>query len=306
MAFDNAYPTSSSTLSTMTQWEAFWVGGLGGAAGVIAGTGSELIPSINSSARSVSLGSGAALVRGFYSNNPSTYTATVPTQSAGDRVDRMVLRLDRTAMTAPNWIKPTIIQGTSGSSSPPAVQSGSTGSWDLLICRWTTKADGTLTGLVDERSKLGGSFVAFTSTGRPAASPPRLGWETDTSRLLLADGTSWSAVFTDSDWFDVPVTGHWQAGSYAPQVRRRDQVICLRGSVTRTVDTLQSTVVNSQIAALTSDFFPQGTHNFTTLTSAVSPARLQISPSGVLAIVDLAADLTVGRSVYLDTTYFWE
>jgi hypothetical protein len=73
--------------------------------------------------------------------------------------------------------------------------------------------------------------------------------------------------------------------------------------MTRTVDTLQSTVVNSLMATLTSDFWPVGTVNCPTLTSASSPARFQISPSGAVSVIDLAIDMTVGRGIYLDTTY---
>jgi hypothetical protein len=306
MAWDDAYPTAASTLSTMAQWEAFWVGGLGGAAGVIAGNGAELSPSINSGARTVSVGTGAALVRGFYSNNPATYTASVPAQSAADRVDRLALRLDRTAVTAPTWVQPTIIQGTSGSATPPTLQTSTTGSWDLPLCRWTTKADGTLTGLVDERVSLGGSFVLINSGSRPSASPPRLGWETDTGRLMYADGSTWSPVDYDSGWIDLTIIGHWTAGGYKPQIRRSGSVVYVRGSIQRTIDTLQSTVDNSPIAQLTTDFYPAGAHNYTQSTSAAGLVRLQVSYQGALAVTDSNADIPVGRVIYLDTTYMYQ
>jgi hypothetical protein len=57
------------------------------------------------------------------------------------------------------------------------------------------------------------------------------------------------------------------------------------------------------MATLTSDFWPVGTVNCPTLTSACSPARFQISPSGAVSVIDLAIDMTVGRGIYLDTTY---
>jgi len=219
MTFDEAMPTpDGNTIATMSDWESYWVGGLGGAAGVVAGRGGELSPSINSGARTVSAASGGALVRGFYVNNPATTTMAVPTQSAGDRVDRLALRLDRTASVAADWLKPIILQGTSGSATPPALAATDNASWDLPIARWTTKADTTLTGLVDERLALGGSFMVFKSANRPSASPPRLGYETDTGRLLLANGSAWAAVIDDTGWVNVPVVGNWAAGGFTPKI----------------------------------------------------------------------------------------
>lgn len=304
MAFDEAMPTpDGNQVDTMTSWEAYWVGGLGGAAGVIAGKGGELAPSINSGARTVSAASGAALVRGFYVGNPSTYTASVPAHSVADRVDRLVLRLDRTAVTAADWLKPIIVQGTSGSASPPALLATDAGSWDLPVARWTTKADNSLTGFVDERQSLGGSFMVFRSTQRPAVSPPRLGYETDTGRLLFANGSSWAAVVDDSGWVNVTPIGNWAVGGYLPQVRRVGSVVFLRGSMVRTTNTLQSTDTNSPLANIDTQFRPAGTHNYSTVTSTVSPIRIQMTNAGSLAIVDLAADAPVGRAIYLDTTW---
>lgn len=303
MAIDNAFPTAATALTTMAQWEALYVGGMGGASGVIAGKASELAPSINSGARTVSLAAGSALVRGFYVNNAAATATAVPTASAGDRVDRLVLRLDRTAVTAPNWVKPVIIQGTSGSSTPPAIQATDNASWDEPMFRWTTKADGTLTGLVDERRLIGGQFSTFRSTTRPAASPPRMGRETDTARLLVADGSQWAPVIADTGFVNITVTGNWKAGGLLPQIRCVGSVVYLRGSIERTVNTLQSTDTNSPFASIGSPFRPVGNHTWSHLTSAASPTRLNVSPAGALAVVDLAADVPVGRQVYIDTTW---
>jgi hypothetical protein len=304
MAFDESMPTpDGNQVATMTDWEAYWVGGLGGAAGVIAGKGGELAASINSGARTVSAASGAAMVRGFYVNNPSTYTASVPAHSVADRVDRLVLRLDRTASVAADWLKPVILQGTSGSASPPALAATDAGSWDLPVARWTTKADGSLTGFADERQSLGGSFMVFKSTQRPAASPPRLGYETDTGRLLFANGSAWSAVTDDTGFITVKPIGNWTVGGYQPQIRRVGSVVYLRGSMARTTNTLQSTDTNSPLATIDTQFRPVGTHNYSTVTSTASPVRIQMNLDGSLALVDLVADIPVGRAIYIDTMW---
>lgn len=306
MAFDAPMPTpDGNTVNTMPLWEAYWVGGLGGAAGVMAGKLGELAPSINSGARTVSAATGAAFVRGFYIANPtSTYTANVPAASVADRVDRLVLRLDRTASVAANWLKPVIIQGTSGSTTPPAIQSTDAGSWDLPIARWTTKADGTLANLVDERYKSGGQFLVFNSTARPPASPPRQAYELDTGKPLYSDGSQWNYYGSDTGYQNLPISGFWAVGGFQPQIRLLNGWVYLRGSIARTTNTLQSTDTNSPIGTIPAQFRPAGTHNWAGLTSSMSHVRLQVTfDTGALAIVDLSADIPTGRAVYLDTSW---
>lgn len=306
MAYDEPMPTpDGNTVSTMPTWEAYWVGGLGGAAGVMAGKAGELAPSINSGARTVSTATGAAFVRGFYIANPTTtYTASVPAASVADRVDRLVLRLDRTASVAADWLKPIIIQGTSGSATPPAIQSTDAGSWDLTIARWTTKADGTLTGLVDERCMSGGQFLTFMSTARPPASPPRQGLERDTKKPVYSDGSAWNYYESDTGYSNLLISGYWQVGGFQPQIRLRNGWVYLRGSIVRTTNTLPSTDTNSPIGTISTPYLPAGTHNWGQLTSAMGHVRLQVDyATGALAIVDLSSDITVGRAVYLDTAW---
>jgi len=306
MAYDEPMPTpDGNTVSTMTDWEAYWVGGLGGASGVVAGKLGELAPSINSGSRTVSTATGAAFVRGFYVQNPTTtHTASVPAQSVGDRVDRLVLRLDRTASVAANWLKPVILQGSSGSSTPPTMQVSTDGSYDEPIARWTTKADGSLTGLVDERRRSGGQFLVFNSAARPPASPPRQGYELDTGRPVYADGSNWNYYETDTGFQNVAITGFWAVGGFTPQIRLRNGWVYLRGSIARTTNTLQSTDTNSPIGTIPTQFRPAGTHNWAAVTSSMGHVRLQVDYStGALAVVDLSADITVGRTVYLDTAW---
>jgi hypothetical protein len=308
VAYDEAMPTpgpGGNTVSTMPAWEAYWVAGLGGASYVMAGRGGELAPSINSASRTVSTATGAAFVRGFYvSNTAGVYTASVPAASAADRVDRLVLRLDRSQTTAADWLKPIIVQGSSGSASPPALQTSDTSLYDLPICRWTTKANGTLTGLVDERYKTGGGFLTFTSSARPAASPPRIGFETDTGQAMYANGSSWIPLLPDTGYSNLPISGNWKVGGYQPQLRLLNGWVYLRGSVERTTNTLQSTDTNSPIGTIPAGYRPAGTHNWSSVTSDMHHVRFQVAyDTGALAIVSLSADFGVGHVTYLDTSW---
>lgn len=188
---DEAYPLPGvTTMSTLAEWEAFFTPL--GLDGVIRGTGNELVGSLNSGARTAVVGTGAANIRGFHKPVTSATSTAIPAASAQNRVDRLVLRLDRTASAAANFIKPAVITGTSGSTTPPALQATTSGLWDLPICRWTSASNGALSGLTDERYWADGSF---NSTSRPPAAPARFGIELDTGpRTMWANGTTWSPI----------------------------------------------------------------------------------------------------------------
>ena len=103
MALDNAFPsgtTPPTQLSTAAQWESYFVAGLGGATGVAQGVGSLFAGSLNSGTRSAVVATGAAMIRGFYVNGGSSVSTSIPAASGQNRIDRLVLRLDRTASAA--------------------------------------------------------------------------------------------------------------------------------------------------------------------------------------------------------------
>jgi hypothetical protein len=231
MALDNAVPAPSNNLESLTQWEVLY-SALG--SGVIPNVGNEFIPSLDSVNRLVLMGTGTALVRGFYTSGSSITSTGAPTASVSPRIDRLVLRLDRTASTAANWIKPVIITGTPGSSpSAPAIQSSlsASGQWDLPICQYRAETNGSLTSLVDERYKLSVPFTVMMSASRPSASPPRIGWEIDTSRLVYSDGTSWHVLVSDTGWVNLSMASGWTQGGFGLATRIRNGICHLSGSV---------------------------------------------------------------------------
>lgn len=309
MAFDAPMPTpDGNTVNTMPLWEAYWVAGLGGASYVQAGKAGELAPSINSGGRTVSLATGAAFVRGFYIGNPSaTYTASVPAASAADRVDRQVLRLDRTASVAANWLKPVIIQGTSGSLTPPAIQATDAGSWDLPIARWTTKADGSLTGLVDERYKAGGQFLVFTSKARPPASPPRQGLELDSGKPMYSDGSAWFYYDTDTGWVTLTLSNaSWAVSSPLTCLARlRNGVATIRIAVKRVSPTFSKADADGSIlCTLPSQFRPSIIQfGAVVFSGGIGSARVDVGTDGVVSLQHNTADVVKDRTAVFSISY---
>lgn len=202
MAADDAFPVPGvSAIQTVAAWEAFFHPAFGG--GVIPDTGSALAPSLDASGRNVVMQPGAAIVRAFYKPvTEATYTP-VPAASSQNRVDRLVLRLNRAAADAASFIAPVVIAGTPAASpQAPALTRTPSGLWDLPIARWTSASNGSLTGLVDERVTTAGVTAMPAAGGTPALDRPGLLIQPDTGALLAstAAGAAWQTVWAPDGW----------------------------------------------------------------------------------------------------------
>ncbi|NEA22591.1 hypothetical protein [Actinomadura bangladeshensis] len=308
MALDNAYPTSASTLSTMAQWEGFFTGF--SADGVLPGIRNEFAATLNAGARTAVLDTGAAQIRGFHVDGPSTTATSIPAADTQNRIDRLVLRLDRTAATAAGWITPVVIEGTpSASPQAPALAQTPDGNYDIPIARWTSASDGSLAALVDERQFAAASPVEFRSTAQPSATIRRLGFERDTSRVLWADGTSWRIVHDDTGWVTLGLNGKdkaaWQA--LDPLIYRRiNGVVHLRFSLKR---------INMQLGLSDEDgstpyVLPAGFRPHTDKPPALgygnharAGLQLFIYPTGEVRVYPLNEDMPKNRRIYAQATF---
>lgn len=264
----------------------------------------------NSSGREVHVRAGKyGIVQGHaWESGTSEFALTIAANASGStRTDTVVLRLDRST-----WdVNIVVRQGTPGAG-PPTLQrdSGDTGLWEIPVADVTvdnvaaTIAAGKVyarpllqsgairpcTVITDIQSTLAvGDLVFEASTGR------WIGWTTSGASVLAGQDTGYS---------NLAIIGNWTVGGFTPQIRSRGGWVYLRGSITRTVNTLQSTDTNSPIGTIPAVYRPAGTHNWGQLTSAMGHVRLQVDyATGALAIVDLSSDITVGRAVYLDTAW---
>ncbi|MCP9947284.1 hypothetical protein [Actinomadura madurae] len=307
MAIDDAYPTSASTLSTMAQWEGFFTGF--SADGVIPGVLNEMVPSLNAGARTAVLGTGAAQIRGFHVDNPSSTATSIPTADAQNRIDRLVLRLDRTAAAAADWITPVVIEGTpSATPQIPALAQTSDGDFDVPIARWTSASNGSLSGLVDERVFAAASPVEFRSDARPSATLRRIGIERDTNKVLFADGTTWQTVWEDTGWVDLtpngPNANAW-TNNIVSRVRRRNGHVHLRISIRRwSTNGLGTADEDGSVPFVLSSGFRPSVQEVGFGFHSRSPIALRVESDGSVRIFALTADVPVNRTVLAGADYF--
>lgn len=297
---DAAFPLPGvTTVSTIGDWESLFYPMA--QSGVVPGVGNELVPSLDTAGRNIVIGTGGAIVRAFYKPVSSSTSTAVPAASSQDRIDRLVLRLDRSQVVAANFVVPHVILGTPGSSpAVPALTQTATGLWDLPVAYWTSKSTGALTGLTDERDFAGGSLSAGSSAGHHVPGRPGLRIDKDTGELLMSvAGTSWDTTiyYPDDPWETLqPLANGWSvdhtdAFAKAHLSRDRTRVELVAGGMTAgTVD--GGTVV----ATLAQKYRPRISHAFlvaATATVAGTSAFFTLNPAGVLACYGISHGASV-------------
>jgi hypothetical protein len=152
----------------------------------------------------VKVSSGFAIIRGHAVY--STATEVLPIAAAGTsaRVDRVVLRLDPVA----NSITLVVLQGTAGSSTPPAPTQTDTGTYEFPLATVAVGANVTsiaAAAVTGERKFIGNTVGAWTTSTRPTVNLRigRLGYNNDTKGWEFWNGTAWADVSQAADWSTI-------------------------------------------------------------------------------------------------------
>lgn len=149
----DARPSAFTQLTATSDWEYLLA-----AAGIRDGVDqfSSLTPTLDSSGRNAVIGAGNCVIKGMLWRCDAPVNTAIPAASASNRIDRLVLRLNRGASTSPTVIQPVIITGTpSGSPAEPPLVQTPAGFWDIPISSWTSASNGSISGLLDERQYTG-------------------------------------------------------------------------------------------------------------------------------------------------------
>ncbi len=194
MTITNARPCSFTQLTLDSEWEDI-IRTLGLRSGLYgdptdsAGTTSFDVPG-----RNIVLAPCKVVIEGRLWATDANVSTAIPAASASNRIDRLVLRLNRAAGSAATVVQPVVLTGTPGSGLPPAVSYSLGGTYDVKVASWTSQSNGTLSGLTDERSFCSAGLPVCTSATRPDYFENiGLAFESDTSRIIYWNGTAWTA-----------------------------------------------------------------------------------------------------------------
>ncbi|OLT12997.1 hypothetical protein BJF79_03600 [Actinomadura sp. CNU-125] len=311
MALDDAYPTGATQLETTAQWEAF-VSSFA-TDGVVAGVRGEFAPYLNFGARTAAMVTGAALIRGFRTEGASDTAVAIPAPSAQDRVDRLVLRLDRDSATAAGWVTAAVLTGTPGTSpQPPALTQTTDGIYEIPISRWTSAANGQLSGFADERVIAAAPPVEFNSWARPSPSLRRVGFDRTTGSVLWADGTSWRVLSEDTGWINLQLSGatagpnanSW-TNNVVSRVRLRDRQVHLRLAIRRWDDYgLGLDDANGSVPFILPSLYRPEVWEVGFGYHSRSPVVVRVEPDGSVRIFPLETNLPAGRTIIAGANYF--
>ncbi|MEV6437230.1 hypothetical protein [Streptomyces anulatus] len=164
------------------------------------------------------------------------------------RLDRVVLRLDRSTWT----VRAVIKAGTPGAAAPPLTRdAGTTGVWELPLSVVTVRA-GALSTTVARGELYVGTRVrpSLSTTLNLAPEQGEMAYLTDTQELRIYSGTTWRSVYRrdSSAVIDTPIFG-WKNETQSVIEMRGGNVHLRLGSFQRVAGVVDSQV-NSRLPVL--------------------------------------------------------
>lgn len=300
MTVQNARPCSFTQLTTDADWEML-VATYGLLSGVRGAPGSPyLTPSFDGATRSIDMAAGSAVIYGRLWSCDATVSTAIPAASGSDRIDRLVLRLDRTAGSAATVIQPVVIEGTpSANPAKPGLQRSLTGQFDIPIAHWNSKSSGVLNGLTDERNYTGTSIVSAPSTFLPTLLQPGLCIETDTGiiRLSRLAGT-WDSIISrpPDSWHGATVKAGWGGKLKVSYVDTAQRLVHLASVGNLTAGTTDN---GTTMASLPGGYWPAATMPFPVATDQNDQegAHFHIQPNGDVQCWGIGNGTTIGVNV---------
>ncbi|MEU2764248.1 hypothetical protein [Streptomyces sp. NPDC007094] len=248
----------------------------------------------------------SASVRGHaWTSGTSTVTLPITANASGQtRIDRVVLRLDRSDWT----VRAVVKEGTPGAGVPALTQdSGDTGVWEILLAGVTVQTGAGSVTVTRGELYVGTRVRPALSSHRNIA--PELGelaYETDTGRLSMHTGSGiWTALYEDSP--EVSLGAGYSTWTDEGQAvgKRAGSVVSLRISKRRTGSTFNQTDADGSKLATVPASLRNTARNqyFACVFSSGVTGRVEVRTDGGIWVRMISANVTVGHTLSLTMTY---
>lgn len=152
----------------------------------------------DSSGRQVKMATGAAVLRGYMFYSTAVETITIAANTGAARVDLVVLELNLSAPTVAQRILPKVLQGTSGSATPPSLTQTETGVYQIPLATVAVANNAAVINaadVTDVRGWMDQKYGAWTTSRRPVS--PRkyhLGYNETLGIWEYHDGSNWVSL----------------------------------------------------------------------------------------------------------------
>lgn len=296
----NAHNTRNVTDSEYEKLSAEFGNGIygdpSGSAVVTAGAGLQVLVKANN---------GGSLRGHYWTSGTSDVALSITANASGStRVDRVVLRLDRTDWTVAAVIR----EGTAGSGAPSLVQqTGDTGVYEILLAE-VTVLNGASSVTVTPRTLYVGSRIRAENQG--AANPnPALGeisYRHNTGEYVGHVGSgSYVTLYGDSgeQSLSVGYSDRWDA--VGPMIgRKHNGWVCAQINLKRKGETFsENDESGSWLATLPTDLRPDVTEYFAGQFTGGASVRIEVRTDGQIWANELSNSVGVGRFFRLTMTW---
>lgn len=254
---------------------------------------------------SVTVASGTyGSVRGhaWYSGTTDVSLTITANSSGSTRIDRVVLRLDRS-----DWTVAAVVRaGTAGSGAPALVQdSGDTGVYEIPLALVTVPDGATSVTVTRGELYTGSRIRPCTSTTRnPTPSLGEMCFETDTQIIRSWSGSTWVSLYQDSGTLTISA-GYDTWTQHITNVGRQiGPIVWLRIGVKRAGSDLASGADATKIAVIPAAFrFPHYSNYYAGQFSNGQSGRVEVKPNGEIWVDHISGAVPIGETLSATLTY---
>ncbi|MFM9637595.1 hypothetical protein [Streptomyces turgidiscabies] len=246
-----------------------------------------------------------ASVRGHaWTSGTATVNLPISANSSGSaRVDRVVLRLDRSAWT----VRAVVKAGASGAGAPALTQdAGDTGVYEIPLALVTVPNAATAVTVARGEQYIGSRTRPCTSTTLPLTPQPgEHAFETDTGILRMWTGSAWVIAYQDTGEIALGAGYDTWSSASSSVGRMLNGIVTLRVAKTRVKSTLAVTDTDgSLLATVPPALRPlRPNHFFGAQFSGGHAARVEVRTDGGIWVRALSESVPVNNSMFLTMTY---